>query len=244
MNIHDIHSWEVSPSQAAQIQISLRNRIVGEDNFGTIQLVAGCDTSFEKDEAYGGVIVYRWPDLIEVERKSAVKRVTFPYIPGLLAFREAPVLLEAIQSLKDEPDLFLFDGHGLAHPRGLGIASHLGLFVDRPTIGCAKSRLVGSYEEPGPRKGDHSPLTARDGRVIGMVLRTRDDVQPIFVSPGYKISLESAWRLTLQCCDSYRVPKPTREADHFVEIAKQKGLTRSNKMQNYLQPQQQTFPFD
>ncbi|MBI4353378.1 MAG: endonuclease V [Candidatus Omnitrophica bacterium] len=218
----DLHPWEVSPKEAVQIQKRLRERVIRRDEFGKILLVAGCDTAFdlEKNEAHGGVIVYRWPALEEVERKSAVKAVTFPYIPGLLAFREIPVLLEAISALECEPDLFLFDGHGISHPRGMGIASHIGILLDKPTIGCAKSLLYGRHEEPGSKKGSFSPLLSKDGSTIGRVLRTRDGVRPIFVSIGHKTNLETATQVTLQCCDGYRIPKPTREADHFVEQCK------------------------
>lgn len=181
------------------------------------RLLAGADVALDGASclAYAGVIVYTYPDLREVERRWAEAALEFPYIPGLLAFREAPALLAALERLECEPDVVFFDGQGLAHPRRLGIASHLGLFLNRPTVGCAKSRLVGAYREPGPRFGDRAPL--RDGRqVVGSVIRTRPGTRPIFVSPGHLIDAEGAARLALSCCDGFRIPKPTREADRFV----------------------------
>ncbi len=228
MRVMDLHPWDISPREAIEIQRRLRSRLVLEDDFISIRLIAGCDISLDPAHgmSYGGVIVYSFPDLREVERKMAKRKIAFPYIPGLLAFREAPVLIESIRLLNAEPDLFIFDGQGIAHPRGLGIASHMGLLVDRPAIGCAKSRLYGLYEEPGREKGSESPLTTRDSGIIGSVVRTRTDVQPIFVSQGHRISLESAVRITLQCTDGVRVPKPTREADHLVENAKRIDLSK------------------
>jgi deoxyribonuclease V len=147
-----------------------------------------------------------------------------PYIPGLLAFREAPILARAFEKLNCEPDVVLFDGHGFAHPRRMGIASHMGLLLDKPSIGCAKSRLVGTHQEPGNTPGEWSPLM--DGeQQIGAVLRTRGNVKPIFVSCGHKMDLKTALMIVLQCCDGYRIPKPTREADHFVENVKRQHLS-------------------
>jgi len=161
------------------------------------------------------VIVYQFPQLREVERRMARRTLRFPYVPGLLSFRESPVLLAAIEQLRTEPDLILVDGHGIAHPRRFGIACHLGLLLDRPTIGCAKSILVGEAAEPGVRAGSTAPLVDK-GEIVGTVLRTRDRVKPIYVTTGHRVSLESAVRIARQCLDGFRIPKPTREADHFV----------------------------
>lgn len=219
LDIRAIHSWDVPPKEAVRIQRDLRGKLVLKKKAGRIHLVAGCDIALDpaSNTGFGGVIVYSYPDLAEVERKSASLTLRFPYIPGLLAFREGPVLLEVIASLETVPDVFIFDGQGIAHPRGLGIASHLGLFLDRPTIGCAKSRLYGTYEEPASQKGSFTPLLDAKGKPCGAVLRTRDRVKPVFVSPGHRMDLKSALQITLACVDGMRIPKPTREADHFVE---------------------------
>jgi deoxyribonuclease V len=222
LRIHPLHEWNVSPREAVELQRRFQPLVSLKTGSRKITLVAGCDLALDPEEntGYGGVIVYRWPGLEEVERKSAVKKITFPYVPGLLSFREAPVLLECFEKLEHDPDLFIFDGQGIAHPRGIGIASHLGLFLDRPTIGCAKSHLYGAFCEPAFKRGSSSPLNAPDGAVIGAVVRTRDGVQPIFVSPGHQMDCDTAVAMVLACADGTRVPKPTREADHFVKMLK------------------------
>lgn len=216
--------WSLTPRQAMRCQERLRERVVLDDDFGQIRFVAGADLAFdpETNVAVAGVIVYRSPQLEEVERQMARRKLRFPYIPGLLSFRESPVLLAAFARLRAEPDLILIDGHGRAHPRLFGIACHIGVLFDKPAIGCAKSLLVGEHEEPGPRAGATAPLLFR-GERVGTVLRTRDNVKPIFVSQGHRVSLESAVRLVQQTVDGYRIPRPTREADHYVrDLRRQK----------------------
>jgi len=181
--------------------------------------------SADEKEAYAGVILYEYPSLKEVERVWAKAPLSFPYIPGLLSFREAPILLKAFRKLKRAPDLVLIDGQGLAHPRRCGIASHMGLLLDRPTIGCAKSLLCGEFTEPAARRGSFTPLMDR-GEEVGRVLRTRDAVRPIFISVGHQVSLKKAVEIVLQCHSGYRIPKPTREADQFVAEVKR---SQSNK---------------
>lgn len=200
-----------------RLQETLRERVEREDRFGTLQFVAGADLAFDPETnlAFAGVIVYQFPQLQEVERRMARRTLRFPYVPGLLSFRESPVLLAAFEQLRVEPDLILVDGHGIAHPRRFGIACHLGLLLDRPTIGCAKSILVGEAAEPGVRAGSTAPLVDK-GETVGIVLRTRDRVKPIYVTTGHRVSLQSAVRIARQCLDGFRIPKPTREADHFV----------------------------
>jgi len=199
------------------VQEKLRARVVEEDQFGEIRFVAGADMAFDPatDMAFAGVIVYRFPELEEVERSMARRQLRFPYVPGLLSFRESPVLMAAFARLETEPDLVLIDGHGRAHPRRFGIACHFGVIFDRPTIGCAKSRLVGEHREPGRKAGAMSPLLL-EGERVGVVLRTREDVRPIYVTVGHRVSLDSAVNLVRRCLDGYRIPKPTREADHYV----------------------------
>ena len=217
MKVREPRNWNLRPAEARELQERLRRRVVLVDRWKPIRTVAGADIALDARSGVGfsGVVVYRFPDLVEVERRHATRKLTFPYIPGLLAFREIPVLLAAIRKLTIVPDLIFCDGHGLAHPRWFGIACHLGLLLDRPTVGVAKSRLVGQYEEPADVSGAWSPLTDRGDR-IGAVLRTRPGTLPVFVSPGHRISLKSALRFTMATYEGYRIPKPTREAHAYV----------------------------
>ncbi len=209
--------WDVTPREAMRLQEKLCERVVLEDRFRIIRFVAGADLAFDPKTnlAFAGVIVYRFPELVEVERRVARRKLRFPYVPGLLSFRESPVLLAAFARLETEPDLILIDGHGRAHPRLFGIACHVGVLFDKPTIGCAKSLLVGEHEEPAAWPGSATPLVFQD-KCVGMALRTRENVKPIYVTQGHRVSLESAVRLVGQCLDGLRIPKPTREADHYV----------------------------
>ena len=194
------------------------------------RLIAGLDCALSKDtqRIIAAVIVLRSPTTQEslwgtpeptdfdiIEKTTAVQKVNFPYIPGLLSFREAPVCIAAVTKLKSDPDLFLIDGQGIAHPRRLGLAAHLGLFFDKPTIGCAKSRLTGYFQDPPLRKGSYSQLKDKD-EVIGAVVRTRTNVKPIFVSVGNKCTLNDAIKTTLACTTKYRLPEPTRLAHQLV----------------------------
>ncbi len=209
--------WDLTPREAMRVQESLRGRVETQDRFGSIRYVAGADLALDPETnlAFAGVIVYRFPELTEVERRRTRRVLRFPYVPGLLSFREIPVLLGAFDRLRVSPDVILVDGHGLAHPRRFGIACHLGLILDIPTIGCAKSILVGKAPEPGAKSRCTSPLVDK-GERVGMALRTRDNVKPIYVTVGHRVALESALKVVMQCLDGFRIPKPTREADHYV----------------------------
>ncbi len=239
-----LHRWDVTPAEAREIQLRLRKRMEregaeGKNLIGRVRLVAGCDLAFRLPErrswergtgrAIAGVVVFTFPELVEVERVSIEQPLTFPYVPGLLSFREVPALLAAFARLQYTPDLIFCDGHGTAHPRRFGLACHLGMLLGRPTIGCAKSLLIGEYREPAVKAGSWSPLFAPWSRMsdrtgnretIGAALRTRAGVKPIFVSPGFRVSLTRAIEFTLAVCDGFRIPRPTREADHFVEAVK------------------------
>jgi deoxyribonuclease V len=173
--------------------------------------------AFTPDKRYcvAGVVVWDVADGRVVEEKTARRPVAFPYVPGLLSFREAPAVLAAIAQLDQEPDAFLFDGQGYAHPRRLGLACHVGLFLDRPSVGCAKSRLTGTHDAPAPCRGAVAPLMEGDER-IGAVVRTRDGVKPVYVSIGHRMDLDGAVKLVLSCCTRYRLPEPTRLADKLV----------------------------
>ena len=222
-----LHRWDLDPSEARALQRQLAERVVREDRFGTIRTVAGVDLGFPKTPDGGvlgraAVVVLRVPDLDLVEERIVERPVTFQYVPGLLYFREAPVGMAAVASLEHRPDLLLVDGHGLAHPRRCGIACHLGLLLDLPTIGCAKSILVGHAEEPGPNPGDWAPLVYR-GETIGAALRTRPKTKPIYVSIGHRVSLTSAIALVSQCGRGYRLPEPTRLADRIASRRGERG---------------------
>ncbi len=219
-----LHEWDLSYAQARQLQTELAGRVQIVPLRKEPQFIAGLDCAFSRDgrRTFAAAVLLEVAggrdgpyDLKLVETVSAGQETTFSYIPGLLSFREAPVCLEAAGRLSREPDLYVIDGQGVAHPRRLGLASHLGLFLDKPTIGCAKSRLIGTFDEPGPEKGAWSLL--RDGgEVIGAVVRTRSRVKPVFVSVGHKCTLDDAIRIILACTTRYRIPEPTRLAHQAV----------------------------
>ena len=211
MQYRSLHSWNVTPAEARELQNRLRTQVVMADRFGTINTVAGVDIGLKKDIARASVVVLSFPELQVVDSEVAESPVRFPYVPGLLSFREIPPLLTAFSQLQTEPDLVIVDGQGIAHPRRFGLASHLGLILDKPTIGCAKSRLCGRYEEPGQEQGSYTNLIDKD-EVIGAVVRTRANVSVVYVSIGHRISLDSARTLTLACCRGYRLPETTRHA--------------------------------
>ena len=217
MKMKKLHDWNFSYSQAREVQTSLAGKVQFTPLKRSPKVVAGIDCAFSKDgqRILAAVVVLRLPDFELVETASAVRKVAFPYIPGLLSFREAPVCIAAVEKLLRVPDVFIIDGQGIAHPRRFGLAAHLGLFFDEPTIGCAKSRLTGDFEEPRPEKGAHTFLKAQS-ETIGAVVRTRSRVKPIFVSVGHKCVLDDAIRIVLTCALKYRLPEPTRLADQAV----------------------------
>ncbi|MHC5074982.1 MAG: deoxyribonuclease V [Planctomycetota bacterium] len=218
-----LHNWNLSYKRAVDLQRRLAERVQFTAVNKVPKVAAGLDCAFSKDgkRIVAAVIVLKIDDFEVLETKSAVRKVRFPYIPGLLSFREGPVCLAAAGKLKSRPDVFIVDGQGIAHPRRLGLASHLGLFLDRPTIGCAKSRLTGSYREPGVRKGAYTLLKdEKNSDTIGAVVRTRTNVKPVFVSVGHKYSLEDAIKITLGCTSKYRLPEPTRLAHQMVSRLK------------------------
>lgn len=220
MEVHHFHSWNVTPQEAIQIQQQLRAKVVPHGRVETPGLIAGADMAFVEDTAVACVVILTFPKLDIVETVVHKEKVTFPYIPGLLSFRETPALAQAFGKLQLEPDLIFIDGQGLAHPRAAGIACHIGVILDRPTIGCAKSLLFGTYKEPKQARGSVSDLRDDEGQVIGAVVRTKDGVQPVFVSIGHKIDLAKAIELTLACGKGYRIPEPTRQADLLAARAK------------------------
>ena len=211
------HRWDVTPARAREIQERLAGRIEKNDRLGEIRFVGGTDLGFEEEgrTARGAVAVLAFPSLELVDWAVARRPVTFPYVPGLLSFREIPALLDAWRKLRLKPDVVLCDGQGVAHPRRIGIASHFGLLADVPAVGVAKSRLVGTHREPGPKRGSATRLMDGDEQ-IGLVLRTRDEVRPLYVSTGHRVSLPTARKLVLACAPRYRLPETTRWADRIA----------------------------
>jgi deoxyribonuclease V len=209
----NLHDWDLSPRQAIRLQDKLTDRVSVLAMRKKPKYVAGLDCSLSKDKRfiYAAAVVFSFPELKLIESASAKASLRFPYVPGLLSFREAPVCLNAAAKLTTTPDLWLIDGQGIAHPRRLGLASHLGLFLNTPTIGCAKSRLIGTHKEPKPQKGNYEWLYDK-GEKIGAVVRTRTHVKPLFISPGHLCSFQDAIKYTLECTTKYRLPEPTRTA--------------------------------
>jgi deoxyribonuclease V len=219
----ELHPWDLTPAEAGEVQRRLRRELRLEDAVrpADVRLVAGVDNGYlavgTPTTGCSAAVVLRLPELEVVETRRACVAVTFPYVPGLLAFRELPAMLAALQELQAQPDVILVDAHGYAHPRRMGAASHLGLLLDRPTIGCAKSRLVGTYEEPPPELGAWRPLMDR-GEVVGAVVRSRPKGAPLFVSPGHKVSVQGAVEVVLACLRGRSImPEPTRLADALVK---------------------------
>jgi len=221
MRIKLLHSWNLSLSQAKDLQKNLASKVQLTPLNGRAELVAGLDCAFSKNgqRIIATVVVLRLPRFDIVETKTAVRKVPIPYIPGLLSFREAPACIAAVKKLRSIPDVFIIDGQGIAHPRRLGLAAHLGLFFEKPTIGCAKSRLIGEFEPLQREKGSYSSLRYK-GETIGVVLRTRTNVKPVFVSVGNKCLLKDAIKIVLNCTTKYRLPEPTRVAHRLVSKAK------------------------
>lgn len=220
------HSWRCTPAEAIAIQKRLSGRVVIGGRPAKLDFVAGVDLAFEKARGLGFcvIIIFEFPSMNIVEERCAADTVAFPYIPGLLSFREGPLILQAYNMLEKKPECIIFDGQGIAHPRRLGIASHLGLLLDVPSIGCAKSRLYGRFEELAPGKGARAPLVDDAGGQVGVVLRTRTGVKPVFVSPGHRVGVEEAADIVMACAGRYRVPEPTRLADIRVEKFKRDML--------------------
>ncbi len=210
----DLHAWDVSPEEAVRIQSELRRQLKLVWDGRVVHTVAGVDVSIASERAHCAVVVLRFPELIPLESALGEAPLVFPYIPGLLAFREGPAVLAAWQSLRILPDVILFDGQGIAHPRGVGIASQMGLWLERPTIGVAKSRLYGRHGPVPPEPGGYAELFDEQAsdRPIGVALRTRRGANPLYVSPGHMIDLGHAVSLTLACCAGYRLPEPIRWA--------------------------------
>jgi deoxyribonuclease V len=212
-----LHSWDLTPGEAIEVQKRLRNLVRLQPLARPVNTIAGADISYNKysETVYAGIVVLSLPDLRIIESAGVRSIAKFPYVPGLLSFREVPSLLEAWEKLKTKPDVLTLDGQGIAHPRRFGIASHIGVLLDWPTIGCAKSILVGKYGELGIEAGSQSPLVDK-GEQVGVALRTKNKVAPVYVSPGHLIDLDSSIDLVLRSITKYRLPETTRQAHLLV----------------------------
>jgi deoxyribonuclease V len=210
---HIPHPWNLTPKAAVALQRQLADLVDTSTpiDIDTLHLVAGVDVSVKNDMSRAAIVVLSFPDLSLVEAVTASIPTPFPYIPGLLSFREGAVILEAHKKLQSRPGAYIFDGQGIAHPRRIGIASHIGLWLDAPTVGCGKTWLCGDYGEVAAEKGAYSPLVYH-GEEIGVVLRTRASVKPVYISPGHRATLETARELALRCSTRYRLPEPIRAA--------------------------------
>jgi deoxyribonuclease V len=220
MKYRKLHPWNVAPHEAILLQKGLAKKITLKESFPVIAKIAACDVGFARNtnKMVAAIVVLNFPQLELVEEIVRTERTNFPYIPGLLTFREGPVLLKAFSALKNQPDVVIFDGQGIAHPRKMGLATHMGLLLDVPTIGCAKTLLFGTTEQPANFKGAYSYLKDERGKIIGAAVRTRKDVHCVFVSAGYKISLERAKEIILACSPRFRIPQPLRLAHNLTQI--------------------------
>ncbi len=214
-----LHSWNVRVEEAVRIQERLREQVILDKALPKLKTIGGADVAYSKDGTlvHGGIAVLSFPELEWVEAVTLTGQVTFPYRPGLLSFREGPILIRAFQKLKRKPDLMIFDGQGIAHPRGFGLACHLGLWLDIPSIGCAKTPLLRGFDLPGSSKGSYGWIL-KDGKKVGAVVRTREGVKPVFVSPGHRIDLPSSIHLVLQSCRGFRLPEPLRRAHRLSRL--------------------------
>jgi len=213
MHIKHLHDWNLQPKEAIALQNELSARLIDDTplDLSAIRTVAGVDVSVKNGLSQAAVVVVSYPTLEPIETVRAMLPTSYPYIPGLLTFREGPVLEAAFRQLKHTPDVFVFDGMGQIHPRRMGIAAHLGLWLDKPTVGCGKTHFVGDYDEPGLNKGDYSNLTYK-GQQLGVVLRTRAKVKPVYISVGHRADLDTAIKLILAVTPKYRLPRPIRLA--------------------------------
>ena len=223
MDYSTLHPWKVTLEQAIHIQNNLRGRIETGIGVTRVETVAGADVEYRGGHAFGAVAVLSVPEMELVDQAGACCEINFPYVPGFLSFREGPVLLECFHRLGRKPDVIIFDGQGIAHPRGFGMAAHLGLLLDCPAIGCAKNKLFGHAEEPGLQRGSQAWLLDQSGRVIGAALRTREKVKPVYVSPGFKIDLKRSLEIIMACATKYRLPEPLRTAHRLAGLAALEG---------------------
>ncbi|HIE43830.1 MAG TPA: endonuclease V [Candidatus Omnitrophica bacterium] len=224
MEIKIRYPFDIPPQEAILLQRKLARRLILQDDFSKIETIAGCDVTYSKEgnRCRGIVVIFSFPDMKILKYEEREEMVSYPYIPGLLSFREAPVLLKILEGI-DDVDLLIFDGHGIAHPRRLGLASHLGVVLDKPAIGCAKSPLAGNFTQPPSQQGSYSYVRKR-GKIIGVALRTKEKVKPVFVSPGHRVSLPTSIEIILSTVKGYRQPEVTRIPHKLLTNTKNKTL--------------------
>ena len=222
-----LHNWNLTPEEAIRVQKEFRERLVLRWDDRPVSSIGGVDVSIKSEFTRAAIVVLSYPELTPIEAAVEDAPLVFPYIPGLLAFREGPAVLVAWQKLQSKPDLLMFDGQGIAHPRGIGIASLMGLWLERPTIGVAKSRLYGLHSEVGPARGDRVDLLDKNTNVIGSVLRTREKTNPLYISPGHLMDVEHATQFVIRCLAGYRLPEPTRWAHKVAGGEILSGIDRS-----------------
>ncbi|MFH1552867.1 MAG: endonuclease V [Candidatus Omnitrophota bacterium] len=221
MRYKNLHKWDLSPKEAIRLQNRLRKKIITKKlRIKDIRLVAGVDVSVKGTRSKAAIVVFSYPSLERIETAVSHLKVSFPYIPGLLSFREGPVILDCVKKLNTVPDLFIFDGQGLAHPRRIGLASHIGVILNKPSIGSAKSHLYGTYNTPECAKGSFSFMKDTDGACLGAALRTRDNTKCVFVSPGHLADTSSAIKIILTCSPRYKIPEPIRAAHNAASLKK------------------------
>jgi deoxyribonuclease V len=213
-----LHSWNVSVEEAVQIQEALKNRITLKKTLSKVRTIGAGDVAYSKNEEFlfGAIVVLSFPNLEILDMATADGKIPFPYIPTLLSFREGPILIKTFQRLRLKPDVMIIDGQGIAHPRQMGLASHMGLWFDLPSIGCAKTPLLDEFVSPELSKGSFEWIR-REGEKVGAVLRTKDKVKPLFVSPGHLIDLSTSIQLILESCRGFRIPEPLRKAHQLAE---------------------------
>jgi deoxyribonuclease V len=212
-----LHSWNVSVEEAVRIQETLRDRIILKNTSLKVRTIGGGDVAYSKNESllFGAIVVLSFPDMEILGTATCDGKIPFPYIPTLLSFREGPILIKTFQKLKMRPDVMIFDGHGIAHPRGMGLASHMGLWFDLPSIGCAKTPLLDGFVSPGPFKGSFE-WVRKERKKVGAVFRTKEKVKPLFISPGNRIDLMTSIQLILGSCRGFRFPEPIRKAHQIT----------------------------
>jgi deoxyribonuclease V len=211
--IKNLHPWKVDVKEAIRIQEDLKTQVILEKTFSDVRTIGGGDVAYSKSKnlLFGAIAVLSFPKMEMLDIAMAYGKIPFPYIPGLFSFREGPILIKAFHKLSVKPDVMIFEGQGIAHPRGFGLASHIGLWFDLPSIGCAKTPLLDEFISPGPSRGSFEWI-CKDGKKVGAVLRTRENVKPLFVSPGHRIDLPTSIQLVVESCKGYRFPEPLRKA--------------------------------
>jgi len=228
LKMNPLHSWNVGVKEAIRIQEVLKDKIILEKGLSKVRTIGGGDVAYSKNgnRLFGAIAVFSFPELEVIDMATADGKIAFPYVPGLLSFREGPILIKTFQRLRIKPDVMIFDGQGIAHPRRMGLASHMGLWLDLPSIGCAKTPLLKEFINPEPSKGCFEWIR-QEGKKVGAVLRTKEKVKPLFVSPGYRIDLLMSIRLILESCQGFRIPEPLRKAHQASLLLRREASTKS-----------------